>query len=230
MYVRQSARAGTVSKPDEGSGVIEQMQQTNRWNRTRYRLYAPIYDLVAKPLERGRKRAIERLDLEPGDRVLCLGCGTGADLAHFPADVDVTAVDITPSMVERTRARGESIDIDVDARVGDAAALEVPDDTFDAVTLHLVLSVVPDPHAVVAETERVLAPDGRVSIYDKFVPAGETPSLVRRALNPFARILFSDTTRSLEPLFAETDLELGERESYLSGLYTVTTAAPSGGG
>lgn len=202
------------------------MEQTNRWNRLRYRLYAPIYDTVARPLERGRKRAIERLQLEPGDRVLCLGCGTGADLAYLPAGVDVTAVDVTPSMVERTRARAASLDLDVEATVGDAQALDLPDDAFDAVTLHLVLSVVPDPHAVVAETERVLAPDGRVSIYDKFVPEDETPSLLRRAVNPLARVLFSDTTRSLEPLVADTDLELGEREPYLGGLYTVTTARP----
>lgn len=230
VHVRVSAGLRPVGQPAEGLGVIEQMKQSNRWNRTRYRLYAPIYDLVAKPLEGGRRRAIERLDLDPGDSVLCLGCGTGSDLEYLPPDVDVTAVDITPSMVDRTRARGESLDLDVDARVGDAAALEVPDDAFDAVTLHLVLSVVPDPEAVVAETERVLAPDGCVSIYDKFVPAGETPSLLRRAINPVARVLFSDTTRSLGPLFADTDLELGERESFLGGLYTVTTATPSGGG
>lgn len=206
------------------------MEQTNRWNRTRYRLYAPIYDAVAKPLARGRRRAIERLALEPGDRVLCLGCGTGADLDYVPAGVAVTAVDITPSMVERTRARAETLPLDVEATVGDAQALEFSDGAFDAVTLHLVLSVVPDPRAVVAETERVMAPDGRVSIYDKFVRADETPSLLRRAVNPLARILFSDTTRSLEPLFADTDLEIRDREPFLGGLYTVTSAVPSGGG
>lgn len=206
------------------------IQQSNRWNRIRYRLYAPVYDVVAGPLEGGRRRAIERLDLDPGDRVLCLGCGTGTDLEYLPPDVSVTAVDLTPSMVERTRARAASMDVDVDARVGDAQSLDLPDDTFDAVTLHLVLSVVPDPEAVAAETARVLAPEGRVSIYDKFVAEDSTPSLLRRAVNPLARVFFSDTTRSLGPLFAQTDLEIGDRESFLAGLYTVTTATPVGGG
>ena len=50
------------------------MTLTNRWNRVRYRLYAPIYDVVAWPLERGRKRAIERLDPDPDSRILILGC------------------------------------------------------------------------------------------------------------------------------------------------------------
>lgn len=206
------------------------IRQSNRWNRARYRLYAPVYDLVAKPLEGGRRRAIERLDLGAGDRVLCLGCGTGGDLEYLPTDVSVTAVDITPAMVERTRARAESLDAAVEAMVGDAQSLDLPDDAFDAVTLHLVLSVVPDPQAVAAETARVLASDGRVSIFDKFVPADSKPSLLRRAVNPLARVSFSDTTRSLEPLFVYTALEIGDRESLLGDLYTVTTATPTGDG
>jgi SAM-dependent methyltransferase len=137
------------------------MEQSNRWNRIRHCLYAPIYDIVARPLRRGRKRAIERLDLAAGDRVLLLGAGTGAALAYLPADVSVTAVDLTPAMVERIEARADSLGMDVDARVGDAQSLDLPADAFDAVTLHPVLSVVPDPAAVLAETERVLASGGQ---------------------------------------------------------------------
>lgn len=203
------------------------MEQSNRWNRARYRLYAPIYDIVARPLNRGRKRAVERLEIEAGDRVLLLGAGTGADLAYLPADVSVTAVDLTPAMVNKIEARADSLGMDVDARVGDAQSLDLPSDAFDAVTLHLILSVVPDPAAVIAEADRLLAPGGRVSIYDKFVPEGTKPSMIRRAINPLARVLFSDTTRSLEPLLADTALGLGERESFLVGLYTVTTATRS---
>jgi SAM-dependent methyltransferase len=80
------------------------MEQSNCWNRARYRLYAPIYDLVARPLRRGRKRAIERLALQAGDRVLLLGAGTGVDLAHLPDDVSVTALDQMPAMVDRIEA------------------------------------------------------------------------------------------------------------------------------
>jgi len=206
------------------------MMQTNRLNRLRYRLYAPVYDRVAAPLERGRERAIERLDLTADDRVLILGCGPGVDLEYLPADADVTAVDITPAMVERTERRAAELGREVDARVGDAGDLPFDDGAFDAVLLHLVLSVVPDPEAVAAETARVLAPNGRVSVFDKFVTAGTEPPLARRVLNPVARVLFSDITRPLEPLFADTDLELGERESFLGGLYTVTVARPTTGG
>jgi ubiquinone/menaquinone biosynthesis C-methylase UbiE len=167
---------------------------TNWWNRTRYRLYAPVYDLVTRPLERGRERAIDRLDLGADDRILILGCGPGVDLEYLPTDATIVALDITPAMVERTATRAEALGLDVDARVGDAGSLPFEDDSFDAVLLHLVLSVVPDPGAVVSETACVLAPDGRVSIHDEFVPEGTEPSLPRRVVNPLARFLFSDLT------------------------------------
>lgn len=204
------------------------MDPLNRWNRVRYGLYAPVYDLIARPLDGARERALDRLDPAADDRILLLGCGTGRDLASLPSGASVTAVDITPAMVRRTAARGESLGTDLDARVGDAQALPFEDDAFDAVVLHLVLSVVPDPDAVVEEAARVLAPDGRVSVLDKFVPTGTTPSLPRRAINPLARLAFSDLNRALEPMLAGTDLTVRSREPALHGLFTVATLEPGG--
>jgi phosphatidylethanolamine/phosphatidyl-N-methylethanolamine N-methyltransferase len=205
------------------------MPVSDWWNRVRYTLYAPVYDVLAKPLERGRERAVDRLDLEAGERVLILGCGPGSDLEYLPDGVSVTAVDVAPAMIRRTEARADELGLDVDARVGDARDLPFDDNSFDAVLLHLVLSVVPNADEVAAETDRVLAPDGRGSIYDKFVPESESPSLLRRALNPITRLLFSDVTKHLEPLLAGTSLEVGERESFLGGVYTVTVARQTDG-
>lgn len=205
------------------------MTATNWWNRLRYRSYAPVYDWVARPLERGRKQAIDRLDLEPGANVLIPGCGTGLDLEYLPAGVSVTAIDVTPSMVRRTERRAEQFDGAVDARVGDAQALPVDDDSFDAVLLHLVLSVVPDPAAVIAETARVVRPDGQVSLYDKFVPERAEPSLYRRALNPVAKLLFADLNTRLEELLADSSLAVESREPVLGQLYHVAIARPRPG-
>lgn len=203
------------------------MTVVDRWERARWQLYAPIYDWVAKPFERGRAQAISQLDIEADDQVLILGSGTGSDLQYLPPGATVTAIDITPAMVERTAARAESLDRDVNAHVGDAQDLPFDDDAFDVVLLHLVLSVVPDPDAVIAETERVLAPDGRISVFDKFVPDGTTPSLLRRAANPIARVLFSDLTRTLEPMLSDTALDIETREWLLGDLYTVAVLRPT---
>lgn len=109
------------------------MRVSNRWNRTPCGLYAPVYDWAARPLERGRRRAIERLDIQSGDRVLLLGSGTGMDPESLPTGVEVTAIDLTPAMVRRTEVRGGSLGFDADARVGDARSIPFEDDSFDVV-------------------------------------------------------------------------------------------------
>lgn len=203
------------------------MTLTNHWNRVRYRLYAPIYDVVARPLDRGRQRAIERLDPDQDDRILIVGCGPGMDLDYLPDESTVVAIDLTPTMVRRTRNRAATLDQTVTGGIADAQTLPFADDSFDAIILHLVLSVVPNPQAVVAEAARVLAPGGRVSVYDKFSPANDEPSRIRQLVNPLARFLFADLNRPLEPMFADTSLTFEQRETFLGGLYTVTTAVRS---
>lgn len=200
------------------------MSTSSWWSRARWRLYAPIYDAAVRPLEGGRRRAVELLAPEPGDRILIPACGTGPDLPHLPAGASIAALDVVPAMARRASARARALGLDVRTLVGDARELPFPDDTFDAVPLHLVLSVVPDPDAVVAETARVLAPGGRASIYDKFVDEGTRPSLARRALEPVARFLFSSLTRRLEPMLEGTGLRVVERGEAFGGLYTVALA------
>jgi phosphatidylethanolamine/phosphatidyl-N-methylethanolamine N-methyltransferase len=64
------------------------MKMSNRWNRFIYHLWAPVYDAALEGLFRpGRARALASLALQPGERVLLVGVGTGADLAYLPPGV-----------------------------------------------------------------------------------------------------------------------------------------------
>lgn len=182
------------------------------WNRVRYTLLAPLYDRVAG-FRPQRKRSLEVLDARPGERILIDGCGTGADLAFIPAGVEVTATDLTPAMVQRTRHRALILGRPVDARVMDAQALGFPDAAFDAVVLHLILAVVPDPVAAVREAARVLRPGGRAVVFDKWVPDDADPSLGRRAANVVARVVATEITRKLGPLADAAGLKVEHRES-----------------
>jgi len=188
------------------------MLNTLAWNRTRYTLLAPFYDLFAG-FGPQRRRAVELLNLQPGERVLIDGCGTGADLGYLPRGLEITATDLTPAMVERTKARAWSLQLPVTARTADAQDLPFDDESFDVVLLHLILAVVPDPEEAIYEVERVLRPGGRASVLDKWVPAGQTPSLLRRAANLVTNAVATDITRSLEPLLLTTGLVLEHRES-----------------
>lgn len=176
---------------------------TNRWNRLRYTLYAPLYDRIAAPFMAARRQSIQLLDLKAGEQVLLLGAGTGADLPFIPDGVDITAVDITPAMVERLRRRAEVLNRAVRAEVMDGQALDLSADTFDAVVLHLILAVIPDPVACMQEVVRVLKPGGRAVIFDKFLPDNQQPSFMRRTVNTITGFLFSDINRQFSPIIED---------------------------
>ena len=190
------------------------------WNRVRYTLMAPLYDRVAG-FRPQRRRSIELLAPRAGERILVDGCGTGADLAFLPADARVTATDLTPAMVERTRRRARALGRTVDARVMDAQALDLADESFDAVVLHLILAVVPDPVAAIREAARVLRPGGRAVVFDKWVPDDGAPSLARRAANLVSRIVATEITRKLGPLADAAGLRIEQRETLGRGFFSI---------
>lgn len=181
---------------------------TTRWNRIRYTLYAPVYDAVVRLLDGERRRAVELAAVQPGERVLIVGAGTGRDLDYLPRGCEVTAIDLTPAMLSRLRRRAARLGRPVDARVMDAQRLDLPDGHFDCVLLHLIVAVIPDPDACVREAARVLKPGGRISIFDKFQPDERPPSVGRRLANVVTSTLFSDITRQLGPILERAGLSL----------------------
>lgn len=78
-------------------------------NQRIYHFYAPVYDRLFDRMYRsGRRRAIELLDLLPGERLLIPGVGTGLDLPAIPPGVCVTAIDISPEMLRQAQAKLET--------------------------------------------------------------------------------------------------------------------------
>jgi ubiquinone/menaquinone biosynthesis C-methylase UbiE len=198
------------------------------WNRLRYSLYAPIYDRVIDPIgfvRRGRRRAFALAALAGGERLLLIAAGTGLDLVFIPQGVAITAVDITPAMLRRLEARAGALGRTVRTVVMDAAQLEFPDGAFDAVALHLALAVVPDPVATIRESARVLRRGGRVTVLDKFLADGATPSLARRAANVVSGLIGTEINRQLGPLLDAAGLVERAREDAAWGGFFVVARA-----
>lgn len=179
---------------------------TNKWNKIRYTIIAPGYDIAAGILDGSRKKSIKNLEIIEGSKVLIVGCGTGLDLEYLPKGCHITATDITPKMVELTKARNKKIGHNLNALVMDGQNLELNSNEFDFVLLHLIISVIPDPYACIKEVERVVKPDGKVSVFDKFVADGTKPSFARKTANIITNTLFSDITRSFEDIASHTKL------------------------
>ena len=160
------------------------MNSRTRNLKRSYTLLAPFYDLaVAGALAGARRRSIARLPQSGSLSVLVNGIGTGLDLPLLPTAHRYVGLDLTGAMLGRARARRGQLALDLVQ--GDSQRLPFASASFDAVLLHLIVAIVPDPVAVLRETARVLKPGGRVLLLDKFLRAGQRAPL-RRALSPLA--------------------------------------------
>jgi ubiquinone/menaquinone biosynthesis C-methylase UbiE len=196
------------------------------WNRLRYTVWAPAYDVIVRAagFDTARRLSIERLRLTSGDRVLIVGAGTGLDLDFLPSNVHVTAIDVTPAMLKYLERRAAATGQSVTARIMDARQLAFPDSSFDAVVMHLILAVMPEPERGLMEAVRVLKPGGRIAVFDKFLSDEEHPSLKRQLLNAIAKPLFSDLNRRFGPLIAGTRLVIEQDEPLaFGGTYRAVT-------
>ena len=104
-----------------------------------------------------------------GDRLLDVGCGPGASLIPATAVVgtagSVTGIDLAPGMVTATAAELDRLGLSqASVRIGDAAAPDFPDGSFDAVLAGLVLFFLPDPVAAARKYAQLLRPGGRLAV------------------------------------------------------------------
>jgi 27-O-demethylrifamycin SV methyltransferase len=126
-------------------------------------------------------RMIEAAQLEAGQRVLDVGCGTGAPARRLARDHGVEVLGITTSevgvAVAGERARADGLDA-VSFEVRDGTDNGLPTASFDRVWVMESSHLMPDRPAVLAEGARVLRPGGRLVLCD----------IVRRREIPFAEL------------------------------------------
>ena len=118
---------------------------------------------VANPFSLGR--------VHPGEVVLDLGCGAGADLliaAQMAGPYGrAIGVDMTPAMLDRARAGAAQMGLaNVELHESLIEALPLPDASVDVVLSNGVIDLVVDKEAVFAEIDRVLRPGGRLQVAD----------------------------------------------------------------
>ncbi|MFD6950777.1 methyltransferase type 11 [Nocardiopsis sp. TSRI0078] len=138
-----------------------------RWNRMAS--YCEHGERLQSPAMR---RTREILCAGARGRTLEVAVGTGRNLPHYPPQVRLTAIDLSPEMLDRARSRAEGLGMAARFLEGDAQALDFPDQSFDTVVCTLAMCAVPDQHRALAEMYRVLVPGGRLLMVDHVEYAG----------------------------------------------------------
>jgi ubiquinone/menaquinone biosynthesis C-methylase UbiE len=99
-------------------------------------------------------------------RVLFVALGTGLDIACFPPGRRITAIDISPRMLERAEKRVRDYEGEIVPLVADVKELDFPDGHFDQVFTSCTFCSVPDPVAGLAELRRVLKTGGDLYMFE----------------------------------------------------------------
>ncbi len=154
--------------------------------RKRYNRMALIFDFVEAPVEKmrfasWRQRLRTRI---VGPKALEVGVGTGKNLPYYPEDVEITAIDLSPRMLSRTRRKTEQLVLDVKLLEMDAQNLAFPDHTFDTVFATFVFCSVPDPVKGLQELRRVCKPEGRILLLEHMRPGNFILKIIFDLLNP----------------------------------------------
>jgi phosphatidylethanolamine/phosphatidyl-N-methylethanolamine N-methyltransferase len=174
-----------------------------------YENIAWMYDFTFGPtLHAGRIQSIQRMGIKAGDRVLEVGVGTGINASLYPPDCVVTGIDLSEPMLEKARERvlrkGLS---NIRLLAMDAADLKFPDNSFDIVYAPYVISVVPDPVAVVREMRRVCRPGGRMVILNHFRGTNRLGAWLDRVISPLTVHIGFKSDLDLPAFLAQAELK-----------------------
>ena len=198
-----------VSGADAGTRALSVAAVENDFVEGVYDKLAKVYDLIFGPtLHPGRLQAIQRMDIQPGERVLEVGVGTGINVSLYPAECQVTGIDFSSSMLAKARERVARKDIRrVRLLQMDAADLKFADDSFDIVYAPYLISVVPDPVKVAQEMRRVCRPGGRIIFLNHFLSPNPLLSRFERAISPLTIHIGFKSDLDLPAFLAQADLK-----------------------
>jgi ubiquinone/menaquinone biosynthesis C-methylase UbiE len=169
-----------VSRPPTVEAETERVRRLQDKEAPRYDRQMGFFDRIL--FAGGREWATAQVRGE----VLELAFGTGRNLPHYPADVRLTAIELSPRMLEIGRQRANELGRKIDLRLGDAQALDFDDQSFDTVIITFGLCTIPDDRRAVAEAYRVLRPGGRLVLLEHVRSPSSPVRAVQKLLDPLA--------------------------------------------
>lgn len=197
--------------------------------RTAYGRMARGYDREMRVMERifairpGREWACGGAS----GRVLEIAVGTARNLPFYGSDVDLTGVDLSPTMLAIARDRAASMGRTVALQEADATALPFPDAHFDTVVCTLALCTIPDPVAAVREAVRVCRPDGQLRFVEHGVASNRLVAWGQRALEPLT-LRFQADRQTVNPhqVMTAAGAQVVEIERSNAGIFWRLLAIP----
>lgn len=197
--------------------------------KEKYNQKATQYDRMMAPMEKmimAKWRG--KLLSEVNGLVLEVGVGTGANLAFYPEEVKVIAVDFSSKMLEIARGKLPLTKAQVELQLADIQDLPFPDDLFDTIVTTCVFCTVLDPVQGFRELRRVIKPEGKIYLLEHVRSKGAVLGSLMDYLNPLA-VKFSGTNinRNTEENIKLAGMEIFKSELLFGDIVKIITAVPN---
>jgi len=128
-------------------------------------------------------------------KTLLVAAGTGIDFKYFPADIELTAIDFSPVMLEHAEKRLGECPAPITLKEADVTCLDFPDAHFDTVATSCTFCSVTDPIKGLEELHRVLKGDGALLMFEHVRPSNPYLGFMMDLMNPLARRLGPEINR-----------------------------------
>ncbi len=172
-----------------------------------------VYDTLFKRFFYPRiKHAIGSMNIQPGDKVLDVGVGTGLSLPLFPSYCSVTGIDFSQDMLRQASKKVDQMGLDnIMLTQMDAMDLKFQDDSFDKVFISHVVSVVPDPYRVMNEVKRVCKKSGTLVIINHFKSRFKVVAKVEEMITPLSKKIGWRSDLCIEEFIEKAKLKVSKQ-------------------
>lgn len=168
------------------------MKKETEHTLKRYNTISLIYNLMEWPVElllykEWRKNLWNKIE---GSKLLEIGVGTGKNIPFYPEKAFITAIDLSPKMLNKARKylqkhSGKKVTL----REMDAQKLDFEDSKFDSVIATFAFCSIPDPVEGLQEALRVTKPRGRLYLLEHMISEKQLTASMMQKIDPLIHFI-----------------------------------------